>query len=183
MNKKVYVLLAEGFELIEALAPVDILRRGGIEVLTVSINENKNVTSAQKVDVVADLLLSDANLEDGGVLVLPGGYPGYVNLSNSEKVEKILKQYVSEEKYVAAICGAPTILSKYGLFKGKKITAHSSVAEELKDYIYTANIVERDNNLITGIGAGRALEFGFEIAKVLLNDEKVENIKKGMELI
>ena len=182
MSKKVYVLLADGFELIEALAPVDVLRRGGVEVVTVAIGENKEVVSAQKVTVHANAILSQSNLSDGDVLVLPGGYPGYVNLANCEKVGELVKDYANKHKYIAAICGGPTVLSKNGILKGKCVTCHHSVATEMKDYNYTGNLVERDDNLITGIGAGRAIDFGLKIAEVLLDETTIENIKKGMEL-
>lgn len=182
MNKKVYVLLAEGFELIEALAPVDVLRRGGIEVVTVAIGDKKEVMSAQKVIVYADAILSESNLSDGDVLVLPGGYPGYVNLGNSEKVGEIVKYYADSKKYIAAICGAPTVLSKHGVLKGKSVTCHSSVAKDMNGYTYTGNMVEKDDTLITGVGAGRSIDFGLKIAEVLLEKEAIEKIKKGMEL-
>lgn len=182
MNKKVYVLLAEGFELIEALAPVDVLRRGGVEVITVAIGEKKEVMSAQKVAVLSDTTLSQSDLSDGTVLILPGGYPGYVNLANSEKVAELVKYYADSKKYIAAICGAPTVLSKHGILKGKCVTCHSSVADEMKEYSYSGNLVERDDTLITGVGAGRSIDFGLKIAEVLLDKEAIEKIKKGMEL-
>lgn len=182
MKRKVYVLLADGFELIEALTPVDVLRRGGVEVITVSISDTNEVTSAQKVTVRSDITLSQYDITDGDMLVLPGGYPGYENLANSEEVVKLVKKYANNNRYICAICGGPTVLSKNEILKGRVLTCHHSVADEMKAYKYTGKIVEKDENLITGIGAGRALDFALELAKVLVDDETIKNIKKGMEL-
>lgn len=183
MKKKVYVLLADGFELIEALTPVDVLRRGGVEVVTVSISDSNEVMSAQKVAVKSDIILSHHDITDGDMLVLPGGYPGYENLANSEKVVKIVKNYADNNKYICAICGGPTVLSKNGILKGRSLTCHHSVTQEMKDYKYTGKLVEKDDKLITAIGAGKALDFAIAMAEVLVDGETLENIKKGMELI
>lgn len=183
MSKKVYVLLAQGFELIEAMTPVDVLRRGGAEVITVSITENKEVTSAQKVTIKADTSLVEQDITDGDMIVLPGGYPGYVNLGESQEVGKILKHYVENNKFVGAICGAPTVLAKNGVFTGKGLTCHSSVVEEMDGYICNSSKTFTDGNLITGMGAGLSLDFAFALAEKLLDNETILKIKKGMELI
>ena len=182
MSKKVYILLADGFELIEALTPVDVLRRGGVDVATVSINDDYDVASAQKVTVKSDVLLSLHDLSDGDMLVLPGGFPGYENLANSKRVVELVKEYDSKGKYIAAICGAPTVLSKNGIMKGKVLTCHHSVAEDMKDYKYTGKVVEADGNLITAIGAGKALDFALKMAEVLVDKNTMDKIKKGMEI-
>lgn len=183
MSKKVYVLLAEGFELIEAMTPVDVLRRGGVEVKTVSITSNLEVTSAQKVTVKSDITLLGNDITDGDMLVLPGGYPGYVNLGESNEVGKVLKYYFENNRFVGSICGAPTVLAKNGVFSGKELTCHSSVVEEMKGYKCTGKGTSVDGNLITGMGAGLALEFAFALAEKLLDNETILKIKKGMELI
>ena len=183
MKKKVYVLLADGFELIEALTPVDVLRRGGVDVVTVSINDGNEVMSAQKVAVKSDITLSHHDITDGDMLVLPGGYPGYENLANSKKVVEVVRKYAENDKYICAICGAPTIFSKNGILKGKSLTCHHSVTEEMKDYKYTGKVVEKDGKLITAIGAGKALDFGIAMAEVLVDAQTLENIKKGMEIL
>lgn len=182
MSKKVYVLLAEGFELIEAMTPVDVLRRGGAEVITVSISNSKEVLSSQKVVVKTDTTIFERDLTDGDMLVLPGGYPGYINLGDSKEVGTILKYYYENNKFVGAICGAPTVLVKNGVFLGKNITCHSSVAEEMKGYNYSNDKTQTDSNLITGMGAGLSLDFAFALAEKLLDDETILKVKKGMEL-
>lgn len=180
--KKVYVLLADGFELIEALTPVDVLRRGGADVVTVSITSEKDVMSAQKVLVKADTTLKETDLKDGDMIVLPGGYPGYVNLGNSKEVVELIKYYVINDKFVGAICGAPSILGNNGIASGKKITCHTSVKELMKNYQYEEKNIVKDEKLITGMGAGYALDFAFKLVEVLLEPDTINKIKTGMEL-
>lgn len=182
MSKKVYVLLANGFELIEAMTPVDVLRRGGANVITVSISDSKEVVSAQKVTVISDTTLFENEILDGDMLILPGGYPGYVNLGNSEEVGKIIKFYHKNNKFIGAICGGPTVLAKNEVFKGMRVTCHSSVIEEMDGYICTKKNTQIDSNLITGMGAGLALDFALSLANKIFDEETVSNIKKGMEL-
>lgn len=183
MSKKVYVLLAEGFELIEAMTPVDVLRRGGAEVITVSITNNKEVISSQKVPVISDITIMEKDITDGDMIVLPGGYPGYINLGESQEVGKILKHYAENNKFVGAICGAPTVLAKNGVFLGKEVTCHSSVVEEMKGYTCNGSKAFTDENLVTGMGAGLSLDFAFALAEKLLDNETILKVKKGMELI
>lgn len=180
--KKVYVLLAEGFELIEALTPVDVLRRGGAEVKTVSISDSNEVLSSQKVMVKSDLILKDSDIKDGDMLVLPGGYPGYVNLGKSQEVVSLVKYYVEQKKFVGAICGAPSVLADNNIAEGKKITCHTSIKDIMKNYHYEEKNVMKDGIIITGMGAGHSLAFALELAESLLTSEEVEKIKNGMEL-
>ncbi len=182
MSKKVYVLLAEGFELIEAMTPVDVLRRGGAEVITVSISNSKEVLSSQKVIVKSDTTLFERDLTDGDMLVLPGGYPGYVNLGDSKEVGAILKYYYENGKFIGAICGAPTVLAKNGILKNSTLTCHTSVIEEMVGYNCTSKNTEVDGNLVTGMGAGLSLDFAFALAEKLLDSETILKVKKGMEL-
>jgi 4-methyl-5(b-hydroxyethyl)-thiazole monophosphate biosynthesis len=181
--KKVYLLLAEGFETIEALAPVDVLRRCGIEVVTLSITDSKRVTSSQNILVEADGILSSSNLSDGDMLVLPGGAPGYENLGKSYEVIRLSEEYInSSEKFLGAICGAPSILESAGLLKGKKIICHFSVKDLIKEGIVTNQKIVQDGNLITASGAGMGIEFGLKLAEVLVGITKVEEVKKKMTI-
>ena len=118
MKEIVYVLLAEGFEEIEAIAPVDLLRRAGVTVETVSIEENKVVTGARGIPVVADITIRQLQFEAMRLLVLPGGYPGYENLEKSAAVKSLLRRAAEAGKEIAAICGAPSVLGKLGLLAG-----------------------------------------------------------------
>ncbi|WP_319371755.1 DJ-1 family glyoxalase III [uncultured Ilyobacter sp.] len=182
--KKVYILLAEGFETIEALAPVDILRRCGIEVVTLSISNSKKVVSSQDIPVEADKLLSSEDFLDGDMIVLPGGSPGYQNLSKSSKVIELSKKYLDyPDKFLGAICAAPSILESAGFLKGRKIICHYSVKDHIKEGILVKEKVVQDGNLITASGAGLGIDFGLKLAEVLVGAEKVEEVKKIMTII
>ena len=182
--KKVYVLLAEGFETVEALTPVDICKRSKIiDVETVSITENEYVTSSHGVTVKANQTWNISHLEDGDLLVLPGGFPGYTNLAGSKEVGQIVKYYLEHDKYVAAICGAPVVLAANGLAKGCRITCHHSLVDKMQDYHYTGEKVTIDGRLITGIGAGRSFDFALAFLEVLSDKGTIERLKKGLELI
>lgn len=187
---KAYLLLADGFETIEALTPIDVLRRCGIEVITVSINNTNKVISSHKIMVESDIFLKENNIDsvlDGDMIILPGGYPGYINLQNSKEVSSIIKDYYKNNKYIAAICGGPTVIAKNNIAKGCNITCHTSVRDEMSDYIidkeydkYQGVII--DGKIITGIGAGHSLDFSLAIAEILSDRATVESVMKKMEI-
>ena len=183
--KKAYILLADGFEVIEALAPYDVFCRGGIDVKTVSINNKEVVQASNRIKVEADLLISEvADFSDADLIYLPGGYPGYENLGNDPVVGRIAKKQYESGKLLAAICGAPTVLLKNQIAFGKSVTSHSCCKAEMSaNYNYTGRPIERDGNLITSIGAGHSIDCAIEIARILAGDEAVAKIKKGMELL
>lgn len=180
--KKAYILLADGFETIEALTPLDVLVRSGVEVKSVAIGSERDVRSAQGVTVKADALLSESDLSDGSALILPGGYPGYENLAKSAEVLKAVEEYYTSGRWVAAICGAPTVLAAAGVAHGKEVTAHTSVTDVLTDYVVSSDDVVCDSNLITGKGAGLSLPFALAIAAALTSPEKVAEVEQKMEL-
>lgn len=182
--KKAYIFLADGFEVIEALASYDVFCRGGIDVKTVSINNKEVVQASNKIKVEADLLISEVtDFNDADLIYLPGGYPGYENLGNDPIVGRIAKKQYESGKLLAAICGAPTVLLKNQIAFGKSVTSHSCCKLEMSaKYNYTGRAIERDGNLITSIGAGHSIDFAIEIARILAGDEAVAKIKKGMEL-
>ena len=224
-----YIILADGFETIEALTPLDVLRRCGVEVTTISLNQTRAVRSSHGVTVEADATMedfmlkrsnagcssgadissgstnttnagsstgaSDTNTTNAGstttsgsavrqALILPGGYPGYKNLCDSPDVGALITQFHKEGKLLCAICGAPTALKANQICQGAAITCHTSVKEELSDYYsILSSAVVKYMNIITGMGAGRSLEFAFAIAEALTSKEKVEEIKAKMEII
>lgn len=183
MHKKAYVLLAEGFELIEAMGPVDVLKRAGTEVVLVAVGTpTLEVESAQKVKVIANKKFDLDELKDADVLILPGGYPGYVNLKNNPSVVKLTSYYIEHGKYLAAICGAPSLLGENKLIPGKKFTCHTSVVDFMDRDLYEKTGVVVDGKLITSSGAGHAIEFGFAIANKFYDAEKLKAVKEGMEL-
>ena len=187
-----YIILADGFETIEALTPLDVLRRCGVEVTTISLNQTRAVRSSHGVTVEADATMEEfmhnCNCCASGTvrqaLILPGGYPGYKNLCESAEVGALITQFHKEGKLLCAICGAPTALKANQICRGAAITCHTSVKEELSDYYsILSSAVVKYMNIITGMGAGRSLDFAFAIAESLTSKEKVEEIKAKMEII
>ena len=116
------------------------------------------------------------------MLVLPGGYPGYVNLGNSNEVVELVKFYVNNGKFVGAICGAPSILGNHDIAPGKKVTCHTSIKNLMKNYQYEEKNIVRDDKIITGMGAGHSVAFAFKLAEALLDSDTISKIKTGMEL-
>jgi 4-methyl-5(b-hydroxyethyl)-thiazole monophosphate biosynthesis len=178
--KKVYVFLAEGFEVVEALTPVDILRRGGCEVYTVSITGNRQVISSHKVPVIADKLFEEVNCGDADMLVLPGGMPGTTNLNNHKALKEALKVKYEKKGWVTAICAAPMILGQLGLLKGRKATCYPGHEPDLLGATFTGNTVEIDENVITARGAGVSLQFGLALLTALEGRAKAAEIKDKM---
>ena len=168
----VYVFLAEGFEEIEAIAPVDVLRRVGIDAKHVSVVKGeKVVTGAHGIKVTADLTFEEADFDNCRMLVLPGGLPGATNLLAHEGLCEKVKEFAAagEEgaKYVAAICAAPLVFGALGILEGKMATIYPGMEEELKGAIPMKNRVVVDGNIITSKGPGTALEFAVELAGIL----------------
>lgn len=180
---KAYIFLANGFEILETLSPVDVLKRCGAEIKIVSVEDNLLVASSQNNYVKADVHINDVNFDDGDLLIVPGGYPGYVNLRENKRVVDIVKKYIDGDKYVAAICGGPTIFALNKLALGKTLTAHSSTKDLFRDtYNYTGKNIEIDGKIITGIGAGHSIGFSFLIAEQFFSKEIIEKVKNGMEI-
>lgn len=179
---KIYLFLAEGFETVEALAPVDVFRRAHLDIQTVSITDSTTVKSSHGVTVQADCCLTGIDLKDGDALILPGGFPGYKNLVESKAVGAAVRNYYKSGRIVGAICGAPTVLQSNGIAKGSRITCHHSVREQMTDFVYTGKDVEQDHNLITSIGAGHAFDFALALLYALQGGEKVDKVKAGLEL-
>ena len=178
---KVYVFLADGFETVEALAPVDVMRRAGLQVTTVSIMGRSNVVSAQNVTVVADVLFEDVVFDDASALVLPGGGVGTDNLSAHEPLRALLVDVCSRGLLVAAICAAPMVFGRIGILKGKKATCYPGCESDLFDAEYTAAAVEQDGNIITACGPGASFDFGFAIVERFCGAGVVETLRSQMQ--
>ena len=179
MKEIVYVLLAEGFEEIEAIAPVDLLRRAGVTVETVSIEGNKVVTGARGIPVVADITIRQLQFEAMRLLVLPGGYPGYENLEKSAAVKSLLRRAAEAGKEIAAICGAPSVLGKLGLLAGHSATCYPGMEQLLNCSVLTDPVVE-DGPFITSRGAGTALAFALALVARVVSPEKAAEIRAGI---
>lgn len=177
----IYVFLADGFEEIEALAPVDILRRAGLAVKTVAIGKDKTVYSTRKVPVMADILVDDVKLEDIEMIVLPGGQPGADNLYASEKLLKIVQYAYDNGKYMAALCAAPLVFGRMGLLTGKKAVCYPGYEHNLKGAeAQPEKALVCDGKIITGRGPGAATEFAFKLVEILTDKDKADSIRKAM---
>ena len=179
MNK-VLLFLAPGNEEIEALTVVDMLRRADIDITTVSITDDINVTGAHQIQVKADCLLKDVNFDSATMLVLPGGNPGFKNLGACEALMQRVDEFVSKDKYVAAICGAPTELGKRGLYKGRKACCYPDMEELLLGAEVSYDNVCVDNNLITSRGMGTAIDFSLTIISILKDQATADKLASGI---
>ena len=176
----VFVFLADGFEELEALAPVDILRRAKKDVVTVGVT-GKTVTGSHNVPVVCDCTVDEIDLgDDAEALILPGGMPGTVNLENCGRLQKIIDKTDGAKTLICAICAAPSILGHKGLLTGKKATCYTGFEKDLAGAQVLPVPVVRDGNIITAYGAGAAFQFGCEILAALCDRETAENIRKSM---
>lgn len=177
--KTVYVFLADGFEEVEALTPIDVLRRAGMQVITVSVMEDRIVKGAHGVPVLADALFAEVEPE-ADMLLLPGGMPGASNLDAHNGLGELIMEHAGQGKPLAAICAAPLVLGKRGLLAGKKATCYPGFENFLEGAEYTAAPVEQDGTVITGKGPGAAMDFAFAVVKMLCGEETVRNLKQGM---
>jgi 4-methyl-5(b-hydroxyethyl)-thiazole monophosphate biosynthesis len=174
----VLTILADGFEEIEALAPIDLLRRAGIDVVVASLNENRHATGRSQVTAHADVALSAVQDRIFDLLFLPGG--GGVKLLRADpRVRDIVLRHHTADRWLAAICAAPTVLNDSGLLKGKRYTAHFSVANELPAILASERIVT-DGKITTSRGAGTAVEFGLHLVALLTSAAKSEEISKAI---
>ena len=178
--KKVYLFLAYGFEEVEALTAVDLLRRAGAQVITVSVSSSNAVTGAHRIPVIADIKLDESAFDDADAIVLPGGLPGVDNLRDCSKLIDIIKKNNDEGKYICAICAAPMILGGMGLLKGKKATAYPGCESALTGAETSQDRVCVDGNIITSRGVGTAIDFACEIIKVLLGEEKAAEVRSSV---
>lgn len=177
----IYVFLANGFEELEALAPVDILRRGGCEVKTVGVG-GKTVCGAHKIPVVCDITEEEAATDGLEGIILPGGMPGALNLEKSECVCRFIDFAAENGLYIGAICAAPSILGHKGLLKGKKATCFPGFEKELDGAELSDAPVVTDGEITTACGAGAAFDFGFRLLSELTGDkEGADALKKSMK--
>ena len=176
----VYVFLADGFEEIEALTPVDVLRRAGAKVATVGVT-GKTVRGSHGITVTADLTADEAKAALGGetpeMIVLPGGMPGADNLNASDVVDAFIKKCAEDGAYIGAICAAPYVLGVRGVLKGRMATCFPGFDDRLEGAEYYDCDVIRDHNIITGRAMGAATEFALELVAALYGDDAAEEMK------
>lgn len=178
---KVYAFMANGMEEVECLAVADVLLRGGVEVVLVSVNGELVVKGAHGIRVTADVTIEAADLSDADVLFLPGGMPGTSNLAGCEPLKEALIKAAGEGKRLAAICAAPSVLGGLGLLKGKRATCHPGFEGALAGAEHTGNGVVTDGSVTTGRGLGYALDLGLELLGILKDEKTVRGVKSAIQ--
>ncbi|MDY0236182.1 MAG: DJ-1/PfpI family protein [Gudongella sp.] len=180
---KVLVLLADGFEEVEALTCVDYIRRAGLDAIMVSTMEDINVKGAHGIQVKADMFLTD--VKDASyyrALVIPGGLPGATNLRDNDHVIKIVQDFNENKRMIGAICAGPTVLARAGILEGKKVTCYPGFGKELIGAQLKEDIVVKDGNIITSRGPATAVYFALEIIEYLHSEGKEREVKKSILL-
>ena len=176
----VIVLLADGFEEIEALTPVDMLRRAGVDTRTVSIGE-KTVMGSHGIPVVADMLPDEVDLDSVEMAIFPGGMPGSLNLDASHFTDKVIAKMKNTGGRLAAICAAPLVLGRRGLLSGKRATCYPGFEHELTGAICAGEGVVTDGNITTARGMGVSLAFAKELISLLCSTEQAEALSRAIK--
>lgn len=177
---KVYIALADGFEIAEAMLPLDILKRARIEVSTVSISENFIVVSSNGVQVQADCLLSKGDFSDADMLFLPGGMPGALNLAACEPLAALIREYHAQGKWLAAICAAPMVFGQMGLLDGEEATCYPGFEDKLLGAKLVKRTAVQSGKMLTGCGAGAAFALGHLMASVLVSKDTADAVLRQM---
>lgn len=177
---KVCLHLADGFEEVEALTVVDVLRRASIDIDTISITETYEVTGTHGVKVVADQLLDEVDYDQCDMIVLPGGLPGADYLEKDERLIEKIKIFNDQEKWLAAICAAPKILGGLGLLSGKEATCYPGIEDLLKGAKLSSDPVVQSGKIITSKGPATAMLFALKIVEVLVGKETAQKVKADL---
>lgn len=177
----VYILLGNGFETVEALAPCDVMRRAGLDVSLVALGPNLEVTSGQGVKVLADITLDQVSTKDMELLMLPGGLGGVSEILNSMPAMILIQKAAEKGKWVCAICAAPTILAQLGLLDRRNAVVYPGMEEQMfSAVVLKGEHVVEDGRFITGEAAGSSIEFGLKLVEVLKGKEIMEQVKNGI---
>ena len=174
--KKVYVFLADGFEEIEGLTVVDVLRRAGADTETVSVMGRKEISGSHGIHVMADSLFEESDFSDAQLLVLPGT----TNLKDHTGLTELLERFDREKKYIAAICAAPSILGSLGMLKGRKACAYPSFEDKLDCEEVVCAPVVTDGHITTGRGMGAAIPFALRLTELLFGEKKADEIAESI---
>jgi 4-methyl-5(b-hydroxyethyl)-thiazole monophosphate biosynthesis len=181
--KKAFVFLATGFEEIEATGTINVLRRGAIDVIVISITGDYVVTGAHGIALLADELFEKTDFSGADALILPGGMPGSSNLNAFEPLKKLLVEQYESDRIVAAICAAPLVLGELGILNGRKATCYPGYEPHLTGAILTDEPVVTDGNVITGKGPGLVFDFGLALVSELNGPSTAEEVAGGLLLI
>ena len=177
---KVCVFLADGFEEIEGLCVVDVLRRAGVETVTVSVMGRKQITGSHDIMIEADTVFEETDMTNADMIVLPGGMPGTLNLKAHEGLRELILSFDREKKYLAAICAAPVIFSDLGLLRGKRACAYPSFEKELECGQVMRAPTVTDGHITTGRGMGAAIPFALKLTEILCGQDKAEEIGEAI---
>lgn len=177
---KVYEFLATGFEDIEALIPLDIMRRAGVDFKTVSITGDLYVESAHGVSIKADMFIEDADMSDADLIMLPGGLPGATNLNAHNGVKKAIIEQNARGKMIGAICAAPMVLGGIGLLQGRRATCYPGFEKYLEGAEYTHELCTVDGNITTGEGPAAALPYAYTLLAALTDRQTADQVAEGM---
>lgn len=180
MKKQIAVHLADGFEEIEAVSIIDVLRRAGLEVLVVSVMQKPEVKGAHQLSIVADILFEQVNYDEIQMIVLPGGMPGAANLDAHTGLKTKIKQFSTENRLLAAICAAPLVFGNLGLLEGKQAVCYPGFEKYLKGAEVLSVPVTESGNIITGRGPGAAIPFALKIVEKLVSKEKASMLADQM---
>ena len=178
--KKIAVHLADGFEEIEAISIIDVLRRAGFDVTIVSMNKTMEVNGAHDITVKTDVIFEDLDYNIIDMIVLPGGMPGSANLKAHSGLREQILNFNDMKKPLAAICAAPMVFGNLGLLKEKQATCYPGFEDELHGAIITGNAVEQCGTIVTGKGAGVAIDFALKIVEMFKGKEVADDLAKKM---
>ena len=182
MKKKIAVHLAEGFEEIEAISIIDVLRRADLEVIVVSITGKTEVVGAHQLKIISDKLIEEVNYDEIFMIVLPGGMPGAANLDAHAGLKAAIIKFNAQNRPLAAICAAPLVYGNLGILKGKQAVCYPGFESYLKGAeVLTIPVVE-SGNVITGRGPGAAIKFALKIVEKAVSAEKAELLAKQMSV-
>ncbi|NLK36704.1 MAG: DJ-1/PfpI family protein [Epulopiscium sp.] len=176
--KTVYILVAEGFEEIEAVTPADLLRRAGVDCKLVSVTGQLEVAGAHGIVYRTDMLFEEGAFQAVDGIILPGGMPGTIHLQEHEGVKRVITEFYEKNKVICAICAAPMILGQMGLLKGRVATIYPGMEEHLHGATLSQETVCIDKNIVTSRAPGTAFEFALKLIEVFVDKEKKEQIKK-----
>lgn len=178
--KKVCIFFTEGFEEIEALTVVDLLRRASIDASMVSVTGKLQVNGARGIKIEADALFEDVDYDEVQMIVLPGGSPGWKNLEKCEKLMKLVDDFASKGRRISAICGAPSVLGRRGILKGRTACVYPEMDESLEGAVVTHKEVAVDRNIITSRGVGTAIPFSLAIIEELTDAATAQKISDSI---
>ncbi len=176
----VYVFLTTGFEPMETVSPVDMLRRAGVDVTTVSIVGGLEVQGAHGICIKADRMFADVDFSDAGMLILPGG-PGSPKMIEHDGLCALLKSFAADGRPIAAICAAPSVLGRLGILDGRKATVYPGCGDGIENVDFTGRFVERDGNIITAIGPAASAAFAAEIIEFLCGASVRDSVCSAMQ--